>query len=224
MIKPIHALITMLQGKIILGDSTDVRIIKRGYPKDKTPCLTIDNSGGTAIINKHITNKDYILQENHPQYDENNINKTISQQVIREERSIILGLNIWCDDEPQRDEITDKLDKIFHQIQSDYYTFCQQYENGECKYLNEECKVDNTTARGVKGQCPKPKEYHYQNIFDAYDIIRASFDVTPPYILDDFSTNPPVLRSIIRISFSYYEYYNIGGAVSGNLIVNEELL
>lgn len=32
MIKPIRALIEMLQGRVILEDSTDVRIIKRGYP------------------------------------------------------------------------------------------------------------------------------------------------------------------------------------------------
>ena len=224
MIKPLQALIKILQGRVILDDSTDVRIIKRGYPKDKTPCLTIDNSSGTALINKHIIDMDMIMPSSHPQYDAENPYKSISQQVIREERSINLDLNIWCDDEIQRDEITNKITKIFNQVQSDYYTFCQQYVNGMCKYLNEECKVDNTTIRGVKGQCPKPTEYNYQNIFKQYDIIRPSFDVTPPHISDDFSTNPPVLRSIMRISFSYYDYYNIGGAVIGNLIINEELL
>ena len=214
----------MLQGKIILTDSTDVRIVKRDYPIDKTPCVTIDDSGGTAIINKHITNKDYLIPNTHPQYDKDNPNQTISQQVIREERSIDLDLNVWCDDEDQRDEITNKIQELFYQIQSDHYKFCQQYNDGNCTYLSGSCRVNNTTARGIKGQCPKPKEYHYQNLFNAYDIIRPSFDVAPPYILDDLTTTPPVLRSIIRVSFSYYEFYNIGGAVSENLHVDEELV
>jgi hypothetical protein len=42
--------------------------------------------------------------------------------------------------------------------------------------------------------------------------------------LDDLTTNPPIRRSIIRVSFSYYDYYIIGGAISQNLIINEELI
>ena len=224
MIKPLRAIIRMLQGKIILDDSTDVRIVKRDYPIDKTPCITIDNSGGTAIIGKNLTNKEYPIPPTHPQYDSENHDKTISQQVIREQRDIILDLNVWCDTEDEREEITDKISKLFYQIQSDHYTFCQNYENGYCNHLEEECKVDDTTSRGVKGQCPKPDEYGYKNFFTLFDIIRSTFDVAPPYILDDTSTSPPTLRSIIRVSFSYYDYYNIGGAVSTELNFDEELI
>lgn len=224
MIKPIRAIIQMLQGRVILKDSTDVRIVKREYPIDKTPCITVDNSGGTGIVQKHIINKNYIIPETHPQYDPENPNQTISQQVIREERTIDLDLNVWCDDEDQRDEITDKIIELFYMIQSDHYTFCTNYQDGNCNYLDQQCKVTPYTARGIKNQCPKPKEYHYQNLFNAYDIIRAAFDVAPPYILDDLTTNPPVMRSIIRVSFSYYEYHVIGGAVSENLNVDEELV
>lgn len=224
MIKPIYAILRILQGKIILKDGTDVRIIKREYPIDKTPCITIDNSSGTAINQKNITYKDFIIPETHPQYDPNNPSQTISQQVIREERSIDLDLHIWCDNEDERDEITNKILTLFYQVQSDYYKFCNQYENGDCKFLNRTCEVDSSTMRGIKNQCPKPKEYHYQNIFKTYDIIRATFDVAPPYILDDLTTTPPVRRSIINVSFSYFEYYNIGGAVSTELNVNEELI
>ena len=214
----------MLQGRIILEDSTDVRIVKRDYPIDKTPCIIIDNSGGTAVMQKHITNKDYIIPKTHPQYDSENPTKTISQQVIREERNITLDLNIWCDNEDQREEIVDKISKTFYQIQSDHYTFCQNYDNGNCTSISRSCQVTPNSSRGIKSQCPKPSEYHYVNIFTAYDIIRATFDVAPAFILDDLTTTPPVLRSIIRVSFSYYEYYNIGGAVTEHLNVDEELL
>ena len=224
MIKPIRAIIRMLQGRVILEDSTDVRIVKRDYPIDKTPCITIDNSSGTAVIQKNITYKDFRIPEDHPQYDKDNPNKTISQQVIREERNITLDLNVWCDDEDERDEISEKIRQLLYQVQSDHYTFCKNYNNGNCTFLEGSCQVDNTTMRGVKGQCPKPKDYHYENIFNTFDIIRATFDVAPPYIFDDLTTNPPTLRSIIRVSFSYYNYYNIGGAVSKTLNVNEELI
>ena len=225
MIKPIYAIIKILQGKIILNDGTDVRIVKRDYPIDKTPCITIDNSGGTAIIKKHVTNKDYILSPEHPQYDESNPTKTISQQVIREERSISMELNIWCDNEDERDEITDKIQEVFYQVQSDHYKFCNNYTNGNCKFLNRSCEATSQDSmRGIKNQCPKPYDYHYQNIFKTYDIIRATFDVAPPYILDDITTTPPVLRSIMDVSFCYYDYYRIGGAVSDTLFVDEELL
>lgn len=224
MIKPIRALLKILQGNVILDDGTIVRVIKRDYPLDKTPCITIDNSGGTAIINKHIINKDCLIPSEHPQYDIENPNKKISQQVMREQRTIDLGLHVWCDDENQREELTRKISLLFYQVQSDHYRFCANYDNGNCSFLEESCKVDQHSARGLKYQCPKPYDYNYQNIFTTFDIIRATFDVAPPYILDDTSTNPPTLRSIFRVSFSYYDYYNIGGAVSENLIVNDDLL
>ena len=224
MIKPIQAIIRMLQGKVILEDTTDVRIVKRVYTIDKTTCITIDNSSGTAIIGKNIINKEYPIPSTHPQYDSENPDKTISQQVIREERSITLDLNVWCDTEDERDEITDKISKLFYQIQSDHYTFCCQYTDGYCNHLQEQCKVDDTTSRGVKEQCPKPEEYGYKNIFTLFDIIRATFDVAPSYILDDYTTSPPIMRSIIRVEFSYYDYHNIGGAVSTKLHFDEELI
>lgn len=222
MIKPLHALIYMLQGRVILEDNTDVRIIKREYPIDKTPCITIDDS--TEIIQRNITNKDYKLDTSHPQYDETNPDKKISQQVIREEKKATLDLNIWCDSEDDRDEITDKILALLYQVQSDYYQFCKQYDNGNCTTLDETCKVNDFTGRGVKHQCPHPTQYNYQNVFSAYDIIRSSFNVEPPYTLDELDTQPAILRSIIRVEFSYYDYYNIGGAVSPKLIVDEELL
>lgn len=224
MIKPLQVIVKILQGKIILDDSTDVRIVKREYPIDKTPCVTMDNSGST-LIQKNITNKEYIIPESHPQYDPQNPNNTISQQVIREERSIAIDLNIWGDNEEERDEITDKILKLFYQVQSDHYRFCNNYLNGNCQFLDRSCEATNPNSmRGIKNQCPKPEEYHYQNIFQTYDIIRATFDVAPPYILDDLTTTPPVRRSIINVSFGYYDYYRIGGAVSEHIIVDEELL
>jgi len=224
MIKPIQAILYMLQGRIILEDSTDVRIVRREYPIDKTPCITIDNSAGTTSVQKHVIDKDCKLSSDHPQYDSEDPDKLVSQQVIREEQNITLDLNIWCDDEDSRDEITGIISKLFFQVQSDYYKYCSNYNNGNCRYLDTPCKVSPDTMRGVKGQCPKPTEYHYENVFTRFDIIRNTFDVAPAFDVDDLTTNPPIRRSIIRVSFNYYDYYVIGGAISQNLIINEELI
>ncbi|MBR3214806.1 MAG: hypothetical protein IKF79_09905 [Methanosphaera sp.] len=222
MIKPLQAMLYILQGKIILNDSTDVRIVKREYPIDKTPCITIETS--TTSTQKHVIDKDCKLLPDHPQYDSENPDRLVSQQVIREERNVSIDLHIWCDDEESRDEITTLISKLFYQVQSDYYKYCSNYHDGDCAYLKESCKVNNDSMRGVKLQCPKPSDYHYENVFTRFDIIRNTFDVAPAFDLDDLTTNPPVRRSIIRVSFSYYDYYTIGGAISQNLIINEELI
>ena len=213
MIKPLQAIIHMLQGKIIQTNGTDVRIIKREYPIDKTPCITMDNSGGTEIIQKKIINKDYLID-----------GETLSQQVIREQRRITINLHLWCDTEDDRDEITNIIRQVFYQIQSDYYTHCTMYSDGYCNSLKDDCRVDDTSMRGVKGQCPKPVDYGYQNLFNRFDIIRSSFDVEPDYILDDNTTKPPTLRSIIPVTFMYYNYYNIGGKPINTLTFDEEVL
>ena len=223
--KPIRMMLRVLHGNVVLDDGTVVKVIKRDYPYDHTPCLSIDNSGGTSTIQKNIINKDYVIPVDHPQYDKDHPDKMISQQVRREEHSISLNLNIWCDNEDERLEIINKIDKLFDMAQSDHYLFCNNYNNGVCSHLKSTCKATTEqNGRTVKKQCPSPRDYHYQNIFTTYDIIRSSFDVEPAFDTDDTTVNPPVLRSIIRVSFSYYEYYIIGGAISTNLSVDEELL
>ena len=91
MIKPLQVIVKILQGKIILDDSTDVRIVKREYPIDKTPCVTMDNSGST-IIQKNITNKEYIIPESHPQYDPQQ-NEPIDETEITTSYTVVQGQN-----------------------------------------------------------------------------------------------------------------------------------
>ena len=98
------------------------------------------------------------------------------------------------------------------------------YSDGYCDSLQDDCRVDDTSMRGVKGQCPKPVDYGYQNLFNRFDIIRSSFDVEPDYILDDNTTKPPTLRSIIPVTFMYYNYHNIGGKPINTLTFDEEVL
>ena len=228
MIKPIHAILRVLQGHIILSDNREVRLIQSPPQIDNTPCITIDNSSGTRTLEKHITNIDLPLPSSHPQYDPNNPEKLFSQQVIREKRGVDLDLNIWCNTEDERAEIIQIIRTLFYLAQSDNYRFCKNYDEntGCCSYLQEVCPTYELTAghmRGTKGQCLNPSEYGYENIFTTYDMVRHSFDVEPAYDLDDYDKENMTLRSIIRVSVDYYDYHRIGGIVSDN-ILNETIM
>ena len=224
MMKPIQAMLYILQGKVILSDDTLVPVIKRPYPIDKTPCITIDNSSGTSTYEKLVTNEDLPIPEDHPQYipGEKNI---ISQQVVRTERGITLEISLWCDTEHERQEIIDKIQELFKKADSDHYMYCANYHENYCNSLEMTCMATTMdTGRTVKKQCPKPIQFGYKNVFTLYDIIRSTFDVEPAYDLDDYTTTQPVLRSIIKVTFNYYDYNRIGGAISQNIKIHEELL
>lgn len=223
MIKPIRAILRVLQGHIFLSDNREVRLIQSPPQTDNTPCITIDNSSGSRTLNKTITNKNLPLPITHPQYDPGDPNKLYSQQVIQEKRGVDLDLNIWCNTEDERAEIIQNVRTLFYLAQSDNYRFCSQYieETHCCSTLQSICPTHNLAVgemRGTKGQCINPTLNGYMNIFAAYDLERSSFDVEPAYDIDDLETENMTLRSIIRVSTDYYDYHTIGGIVSDNIL------
>lgn len=222
--KPIQAILRVLQGNIKLPDNTDVRLIQTPPENDNTPCITIDDSGGTRMLGKWFTNKDYPLPETHPQYDPKNPNQLYSRQVIVEKRGIDLDLNIWCNTEDERESIIQQIQYLFYLAQSDHYTYCLHYdkETDYCSTLDDTCPtMDNVTdMRGAKQQCINPEEYGYENIFNQYDIVRGSFDVEPAYNLDDLNTENMTFRSVIRVSCDYHDYHIIGGKISEQIKYN----
>lgn len=212
MITPTKLIIEVLKDNIILNN-IPIRLIKQTSPIDRTPCITIDDTGGIATTQKHITNI------------------TINQkpvQAIMEKKNTTMQIHVWCDNEHDREEINNQIQNLFYQMQSDHYRFCQNYikNTGNCKYLQGTCQAKNNISdkRGVKKQCPEPTSYGYMNLFTKYHIIRNTFNLEPPFTVDDLSTKQPVLHSIFKCSFTYHTYYNIGGNTINNLIFDEELL
>ena len=224
MIKPILALIDILRGNIRLNGEI-VPLIKRSYPLDKTPCITIDDSAGTSTEAKNIVNIKKHLPPSHPQFEQYKGIKA-PRQAIRERKNATISINIWCDKETEREKLLQRIEHLLDLAQSDHYMFCKRYSDGYCDYIEKECPASETdnTIRTIKNQCPKPLEYHYCNIFTAYDLLRDTFNVESPYTLDDLSTNTPTLRSVIRIETSYYDYHIIGGAISENINFNDNLI
>ena len=223
MIKPIHAIAYVLLGNIKLNEWV-VPVVKQNYPYDKTPCITIDDTGGSATLQRNIINRKMRLPHHHPQYELYK-KELVSQQCICEIRNVTLNINVWCDTERERDTICNKILDLFYKAQSDHYMFCSKYDNGFCSYLDDECKgFNDDNIRCVKNQCPKPEEYGYENIFSKFDLIRNTFNVEQPFSLDDLSSKKPVLRSIIKLTTSYKDYHVIGGAISQGLNFDEDLL
>ena len=208
--KPIQLIVEVLHGNVLINDSP-VKLVKQASPIDQTPCITIDDSGGAVVLQKHITNK---LVNGEP------------VQVLRERKNTTIQIQVWCDTEKERETITNQITQLFNRVQTDHYMYCQQYNNGECETLEKECQARNNTTnkRGAKQQCPYPTKYQYSNLFSKYDIIRNTFNLEPPFTLDDTTTKQPVLRSIYKLTMTYHTDYIIGGNTIHDLKPGEELL
>lgn len=207
-------------------DDEIVPVKKRTYPYDETPCITIDDSGGSAFMERQIVNDYYPVKSNHPMFDVENPFQKFPQQVLREFHQGRVNVNVWCDDEFMREDLITQVEQLFKQAQSDYFMFCDNYHDGECAGCGGPCVVNlsEPDLRGVKGQCPNPKLYGYRNVFSTYDLIRASFFVDQPFSLDDLSKTEPVLRSVFRVTSGFYVDHVIGGIVSQSMGNNTQVI
>lgn len=219
--KPILALIKILRDNIYLNGE-QVPLIKRSYPLDKTPCITLDDSGGASVESRQIINTKRFLEPDHPQAEQYH-GERVPRQAIRERRNMTVNINIWCDKETEREKLTNQIMHLLYLAQSDHYLFCNNHVDGYCDFLEAACPASESddSIRTVKNQCPKPEEYHYRNIFTQFDLIRTTFNVDQPYPLDDLSTNTPTLRSIIPVTTSFYDYHIIGGAITQDLVYDD---
>ena len=221
MINPIIAIIKLLKGRLILNDNI-VPVIKRYYPYDNSPCVTFDDSAGGVTYYRRFITLQLPVESNHPQFDSNNPGKLFSQQVLKEKKSSDLRLNIWADTEEDRDIITTQIKQIFNQALSNHYTTCYFYNNGECENNNCTCHAqNNTTGKGIKNQCPKPKEYGYQSTLSYFNIDKTSFQVSPEYNLDDLNITQVGLRTVLPITMDYYIYHRIGGNQTEEITIND---
>ncbi len=230
MIPPIKAVRRVLWGNITL-DGKKIPVVKRSYPYDKTPCVTIDDSGGSAFINRQILNIPYPVSSEHPQFDVENPFKKIPQQVLREYYETTLNINVWSNSEDEREKLNNIILELFYEAQSDNYKFCNKYRDGDCAFMDNTCygeHFNGISNKVAKNQCPNPLVYGYENIFTTYNLIRASFHLDQPFSLDDTSKDGILLRSVLKLHTGYYIDYVIGGIIDVDLdfedIVKEDLI
>ena len=198
----------LLQDRIIYEDDI-VPVVIKDYWYDTTPCVTI--RGISRDKGSYLTHQITVkrpLDENHPLYDENNPNKRYPHLAESTRKTYEIQINIWCNNEKEREEIVNSVKNLLFLARNNHYTFCSQYDitDSNCKYLNEQCKaIDNYGYKGLRGLCPSPKEYHCCNIFNFYNVIKNSIIISPDYEQDEYEQRPPLKRSIIDITLDYYE-------------------
>lgn len=219
-----QAILRVLRGNIFL-DGKEIPVLGRYYPTDQTPCITLDDSAGASTEEQFVVQLYLPVGKEHPQYDEDNPDKLIPQECLEYWKNATIKINVWCDTERERAEITQAIRDLFYKMESDHYMFCSRFCLGECETTRDECQaINHTDKRGVKNQCPQPDQLGYANIFTQYSIIRSSFSVKEAYGLDDRTTDQPILRNVIPVDGAYKEHYTVGGSTIRTVTGNERLV
>ena len=226
MIPPIQCIKKVLWGNVRLSNGTLVPVIKRSYPYDKTPCITIDDSGSSSFQDRHILNVPYPVDKTHPQFDKDEPFKKVPQQVMREYYSTSININTWSDSISEQEELNNIISDLFYKAQSDHYMFCKYYDNHECTNMGCACYGEYFPhdKRGVKHQCPNPSVYGYSNIFTTYHLTRSTFHLDPAFNLEDDNVDEIVYHSVLRLTTEYYIDHIIGGLEMNTVDVEETIL
>lgn len=178
-------LVELLQGKIIINDKP-VEVRKTFMPHSHLPCITLDLSAGVST--------EYLYHD-----------VSGSQEIMRYRRRSIINLNLWCNTEEERQNITSQILSCFYKERSNNYIYCTNYDNGLCK-SGGNCKVSTVnTGRTAKGKCPDPDSYNYQSISDKYFLVPGEVIIEPPFDMDETDKHPPLLRSIFKCNALYEE-------------------
>ena len=205
MMKMEYFILDTLQGRLTL-DEKSVRLIQAPPQYNNIPCLTVDNSVGSRVLN---SNKRNITVNTH------------RVEAIETEYEADLRLDLWTLTEKQRQSLIEQVTTCFNQALSDHYQYCTSYMEETCQCIVEDPEYA-LDKRAIKNQCPDPYHYPYENLWSKYHIDQKTFTISSPYNLDELGETEPILRSRFDISFNYKDYYFIGGKLSENIINQTE--
>lgn len=135
------------------------------------------------------------------------------------ERQATIDINLWCNTEEERENISAQIMDCFYRERVAYYTYCSQYDDGLCAFDNLECPcVHGTDARTIRGQCPEPKTRGYEALWKKHDLIDGTINIEPPMMMDELNEHPPLLRNLFRCTASYYDYYTTDGLLVEDVV------
>ena len=173
-------LVELLQEKIVYNDK--IVYVQKHFSNDADlPVITLDTSRGvtTEYYYKDIDVKDTLYS-----YRQSNID-----------------INIWCNTDEERNNITNQILNCFYKEKNNHYTYCTKYNNGTCDCHVHEVENGST----AKEKCPDINYYGYQSLTLKHGLIEGSILIEPPYDLDELNEHPPILRSILSANAEYYE-------------------
>lgn len=198
----------LLQNKITYKNEI-VPVIIKDFPYDKTPCITITGTNRDKGNHRrqHITQK-RPLSPHHDLYDEKNPHKLYPTLVEYTVKSYEITLNIWCDNEEQREIITNQVKDCLFYCMNHHRDYCVRYDIDTeiCSTTGLRCASFNDGGfHGLRCQCPDPLEYDYCNLFTANGIHRHTVVIDPDYDQDEYDRREPLKRTLIDISLDYQD-------------------
>lgn len=185
----------------------DTRIVPTYVGLDETPAITIDQAD-EYFVDRRPLNID-------------------GKQYYRKRYHCNIWINIFCNTERERYDLINFVENRILQAETNHYTTCERFnpEDNFCNILNDECEaLKSHNGRAAKKQCPKPKDYKYSSFFKKNNIIKNTFKIDSVTNLDELTTDQNILRTIFKLDFEYYKYYEIGGQLLENIEINEDLL
>lgn len=178
-------LVELLQGYITY-DNKAVQVVKHFSNAPELPVITLDLSGGV--------NTDYLYRD-----------VDGGKEVMYYRRTANININLWCNTDAEKENITSQIMDCFYKEQSNHYRYCSNYDNGACG-AGGYCKVGTIpNGRSAKNKCPAPDEYNYDSLALKHHLIEGTIMVEPPFDMDEFDRQPPLLRSIFRCKADYEE-------------------
>lgn len=176
----------------------------RYISRDITPCVTI------LLADESFIRRRYIEMDN--------------IQYIQKRFNAELWVNVWCQTEEQRQELIESINARILQAESNHYTTCSHYLEGNiCAETNNPCEaLTLNTGRTVKNQCPNLEIY--QSFFKQNHIPKRTFHINSVINMDELDISETLLRTIFKLSMDYLSYHTIGGKTIEDLTILEEVL
>ena len=141
----------LLQNRIIFDDDI-IPVVIKDYWYDVTPCVTITGfSRDKGRYNRQQRTVRKPLSEEHPLYDAENPNLKYPFLAEYQRKEYEIQLNVWCNNEREREEIVNQVRKLLFLARNHHYSFCVNYDKDThyCNTIGEECKA--RTVTGYKG-------------------------------------------------------------------------
>ena len=179
-------LVELLQGHLTINDQP-VEVVKRFSNAPQLPVITLDMSGGVTT--------DYVYHDTDD-----------AVETLYYHRTANINLNVWCNTDIEKESLTEQILSAYYDEKTNHYRYCANYDNGTCNSINQECRalvVDDW--RTAKNKCPDPDEYEYMSLAGKHHICERTVVIEPPFDMDEFDRQPPLLRSIFRCRAEYEE-------------------
>lgn len=207
-------ILKILQGYIKDSQGGNVPVVLRQFPLDKTPCITINSEGGVPVDNAFVMQEENTVPPGHPDYDENNPDKKVIQDVYYQKKHDTIIINCWYNRKEDADLISDQVEECLFLARTNNYRYCTNYDRqtGECSTIHEKCHVlTSKNGLAVKGLCPEPDQYKYSSLLYQHYVLPTTFKIEAIYNQDEYNQNTVLYRRIIKLDVKYYKSHLIGG-------------